>query len=93
MAFLEESTKNIDIRNTNHQNFYDLDEEELLLSSYATTTQIEKLLEIYKEYRQLISNRGQDYIRNCISNSGANDACKKLISLQELACTTNNLDQ
>ena len=35
MAFLEESTKNIDIRNTNHQNFYDLEEEELLLSSYA----------------------------------------------------------
>ena len=93
MAFLEESTKNIDIRNTNHQNFYDLEEEELLLSSYATTGQIEKLLEIYKEYRQLISNRGQDYIRNCISNSGANDACKNLISLQELASTTNNLDQ
>ena len=85
MACLEEATKNIDITFTNHQDLYDLEEEEVLLSSHAKPAQIERLYQIYQEYRQLISNRGQDYVRACIGDMGSNDACKKLVSLQDLA--------
>jgi hypothetical protein len=85
MACLEEATKNIDITFTNHQDLYDLEEEEVLLSCHAKPAQIERFYQIYQEYRQLISNRGQDYVRACIGDMGSNDACKKLVSLQDLA--------
>lgn len=83
MAFLDSLPKDIDITASNHQQFYDLEAQEMLVSKIATKKQLAKIKDLYNEYVQRAVENYDNIFCQFVRKT-VNDSCRKIPSLAAL---------